>query len=160
MTEVLEGGCQCGAVRYRITGAPLTLYACHCTDCQKQASSAFGLSLWVRRDDFEVTRGEPKLWRRRAESGRMKACAFCADCGSRIYHASEGDPEVFSVKGGSLDDTRWLRPLGHIWTRSAQPWVSFEGVDGDKLLLALPELAVSTGSACTSSPAERAGQVL
>ncbi|MEM7293879.1 MAG: hypothetical protein AAF420_10870, partial [Pseudomonadota bacterium] len=45
--DTLQGGCQCGATRYRINGQPLTFYACHCLDCQKQSSSAFGLSLWV-----------------------------------------------------------------------------------------------------------------
>lgn len=139
MTKIYEGGCQCGAVRYRITGAPLTLYACHCTDCQKQASSAFGLSLWVRQSDFQFSSGEPKLWQVTADSGRQKICAFCPDCGSRIYHAFSGDPDVLSVKAGSLDDTSWLRPVGHIWTRSAQPWVSFEGVAPELVCAKEPE---------------------
>ena len=139
MTKNYEGGCQCGAVRYRITGAPLTLYACHCTDCQKQSSSAFGMSLWVRQADFQIVAGEPKLWQVTAESGRQKTCAFCADCGSRIYHAFSGDPDVLSLKAGSLDDTSWLRPVGHIWTRSAQPWVTFEGVAPELVCAKEPE---------------------
>jgi hypothetical protein len=52
------GRCLCGAVRYRVTEEPLTLYACHCTDCQKRSGSAFGLSMWVRRAAIEATRGE------------------------------------------------------------------------------------------------------
>ena len=50
----LIGGCQCGAVRYRIASWPKTLYWCHCTECQRQAWSAFGMSLRVARDGFEV----------------------------------------------------------------------------------------------------------
>ena len=46
----LEGGCQCGAVRYAISAAPLTLYCCHCTECQAQSSSAFGMSMLVDYD--------------------------------------------------------------------------------------------------------------
>ena len=50
-----EGGCQCGAIRYQLLRAPAALYACHCRDCQKQSSSAFGLSMWVERDAIEFT---------------------------------------------------------------------------------------------------------
>ena len=125
------GGCQCGAVRYEIEGDPLDLYCCHCRDCQKQSASAFGLSLWVRRSDFAIVSGEPKHWERRADSGNVMRCAFCPDCGSRLYHEASDDPEIFSLKGGSLDDLSGLTPVGHIWVRSKQPWVDLAGLPGD-----------------------------
>ena len=131
MDQALEGGCQCGAIRYRINGAPLTLYACHCTECQKQSASAFGLSLWVKRSDFEILSGEPKTWSRLADSGNTTVCAFCPDCGSRLYHAPADEPETFSLKGGSLDDIGNFAPVGHIWTRSKQPWVDLACLSGD-----------------------------
>jgi len=101
------------------------LYACHCRDCQKQSSSAFGMSLIMRRDDVSFTQGVERLkrWDTRGEDGRLKRCAFCPDCGTRLYHASERDDTAISVKAGSLDDTRWLRPVAHIWLQSAQPWL-------------------------------------
>ena len=55
----LTGGCQCGGVRYEIKAAPLSLYVCHCTECQRQSGSAFALSLAVPRDAFAVVRGTP-----------------------------------------------------------------------------------------------------
>jgi hypothetical protein len=114
--QSFEGGCQCGAIRYRVTGRPLTFYACHCTECQKQSASAFGLSLWVRRSDLEILSGGPKHWERRADSGNVMRCAFCPDCGSRLYH--EADIANFT-------------PVGHIWVRSKQPWVDLAGLPGD-----------------------------
>jgi hypothetical protein len=45
----LAGGCQCGAVRYEIRGEPMSLYVCHCRECQRQSSSAFGISVIVKR---------------------------------------------------------------------------------------------------------------
>ena len=131
MAQSFEGGCQCGAIRYRVTGRPLTFYACHCTECQKQSASAFGLSLWVRRSDLEILSGGPKHWERRADSGNVMRCAFCPDCGSRLYHEASDDPEIFSLKGGSLDDLSGLTPVGHIWVRSKQPWVDLAGLPGD-----------------------------
>ena len=68
-----EGGCQCGAVRYRITGEPIALYVCHCRECQKQSASAFGLSLEVPRAALRLTSGTPRRWTRMSDSGRRLA---------------------------------------------------------------------------------------
>ena len=147
--EISTGGCQCGRVRYRILGEPLTLYACHCLDCQKQSSSAFGMSLRVEQRAFELERGTPKLWRTAGDSGAIKVCAFCDECGSRIYHAPDDTVGALSVKAGTLDTAHLLRPIAHIWTRSAQPWVlsdfpdlpRIEGDPDDDVLLALWQAA-------------------
>jgi hypothetical protein len=109
-------------VRYEIREEPKTVYACHCTECQRQSGSAFSLSLLVARDTVAITAGTPKRWRRVHESGRVIQCIFCGECGVRLYHEPERNPAVTIVKAGTLDDTSWLYPVGHIWTRSAQPW--------------------------------------
>ena len=83
MGSVMEGGCQCGAVRYRIEGDPVSLIACHCKECQRQSGSAFGMSLVVRTTDFKLT-GDVKIYRRPSDSGKHVNCAFCPECGTRI----------------------------------------------------------------------------
>lgn len=120
----LHGGCSCGAVRYRITGEPLTFYLCHCAECQRHTSSAFGESLRAKSADFVVS-GAVQLIERVAESGTRRQGWFCPRCGVRIWHGSAGSDEI-NVKAGTLDDTHWLMPAGHIWTRSRQPFVTFE----------------------------------
>ena len=60
MPQTREGGCQCGAVRYRITGEATALFACHCSHCQRQSGSAFGLSMRLSADQFELIKGELK----------------------------------------------------------------------------------------------------
>lgn len=119
----LTGGCQCGRVRYEIRAKPLSVYACHCTECQRQSGSAFALSLPVARDGVAVVGGTPATWRRVLADGRAIACFFCGDCGTRLFHNPERNPQASIVKPGTLDDTTWLAPVGHIWTSSAQPWV-------------------------------------
>ncbi len=119
----IEGGCQCGAVRYRVTGNPLVFYLCHCTECQRHTSSAFGESLRFRADDIEVIGEVATTWRM-AESGRKRYGHFCPSCGVRLVHGSEGGEEV-NINAGTLDDTTWLYPAGHIWARSAQPFMRF-----------------------------------
>jgi len=111
------GGCQCGAVRYEITGAPHALYVCHCRECRKQSASAFGISLEVARADLRLTRGTPAHWTRPADSGRRLACLFCPACGSRLWHEpADGAGLTLTVKGGSLDEPLDLTPAIHIWT--------------------------------------------
>lgn len=120
----LTGGCQCSSIRYHINAAPLTLYVCYCTECQRQSTAGFGMSMPVPRAGFTLTTGSPTLWSRTAASGRTVQCAFCPQCGTRVFHAPSRNPDVVNVKPGTLDDTRWLKPVGHLWTRSAQPWLT------------------------------------
>lgn len=118
------GGCQCGAVRYESTGTVRALYVCHCRECRKQSASAFGISLVVAASDFRLTRGTPKLWTRPTASGRILDCAFCPDCGSRLWHRPRGDSETLNIKGGSLDEPLDLRAAIHIWTSRRLPGIA------------------------------------
>ena len=118
----LTGSCQCRAVRYQCIVAPRSIYACHCTECQRQSGSAFGTSMLVPREGFSFTSGEPKSWTRSSDSGRKIECQFCSDCGTRLVHLPQHSPGMAIVRGGTLDDTTWVRLAGHIWTRSKQPW--------------------------------------
>ena len=121
--RVLEGGCQCGAVRYAVTGAPEAIYVCHCLECRKQSASAFGISVSVPRTALRLTRGTPRFWSRDTDTGRRLHCAFCPDCGSRVWHEGATDNPVVSVKGGSLDRPVDLRGAIHIWTERMLPGV-------------------------------------
>jgi len=123
LTPPAQGGCQCGAVRYEITGEPVNFYACHCTECRKQSASAFGLSVITRREDFELLQGEIKAWTRPTDSGGMLTCWFCPVCGTRLWHENDGTSETISVKGGSLDSPPDMSQAGHLWTKSALPGV-------------------------------------
>ena len=123
MADGIEGGCQCGATRYRVEGSPVALAVCHCTECQRQSGSAFGMSLIVPKGSFRLVRGEPKKFTRIAESGRPVDCVFCPDCGTRIYHDPAKMPDTLNVKAGTLDDTAGLSPDLHVWTECKQPWV-------------------------------------
>jgi hypothetical protein len=122
VSEVLTGSCQCRAVRYQCTASPASIYACHCTECQKQSGSAFGTSMLVARDTFSFTQGVPRTWVRTSDSGRKVDCQFCPDCGTRLAHLPQHSPTMAIVRGGTLDDTTGVYLAGHIWTRSRQPW--------------------------------------
>ena len=123
MNHSLEGSCQCGEVHYQIKGEPLVLYRCHCTECQKQSGSGFGMSMWVRNDHFLILRGSLKHFHRIADSGGKMECFFCCNCGVRIFHKSLNKKRDYIVlKPGTLHNTQALQPTADIWLKSKQAW--------------------------------------
>lgn len=121
-----RGECQCGNISYRITGEPLVLYVCHCTDCQSQSASAYGMSLWIYRTHFSLRTGKLSYWQTFSESGAIKVCGFCPTCGVRIYHAGDQSSEILSLKAGLVSGIETMEPVAHLWLRSAQSWVSID----------------------------------
>jgi hypothetical protein len=111
-----RGGCQCGAVRYELGGPILKIYVCHCNECRKQSASAFGISVFVPREALRLTQGTPRWWSRPTDGGRVVDCAFCPECGSRLWHQRASHADVLTVRGGSLDEPIDLGDAVHIWT--------------------------------------------
>jgi hypothetical protein len=120
------GGCQCGAIRYEISEAPQLVYTCHCTECQRLTGSAFSMALVVAGTAFQPAGTQPRPLQRQADSGRIVTRWVCPDCGTWIWSGPKPHPatrDALRVRAGTLDDTSWLYPTAHFWTRSAQSWV-------------------------------------
>jgi hypothetical protein len=119
----LEGGCVCGAVRYRLTAPPLIVHACHCRDCQKLTGSAFVLNMWIEKNRVEADHSLLKSIMLTAGSGNPHKLFFCGHCATRLwskYHRAPGDP--LFVRVGALDYPEQVKPDVHIFTRSKLPW--------------------------------------
>jgi hypothetical protein len=124
----LEGGCLCGAVRYKFSGEPFRHVICHCRDCQRASGSAFHVGLAIPRSGFAVTRGELRTFRITGDSGRWIDRSFCPVCGSGILHTLElRGPDFLVIKAGTLDDPTMVIPTYEIFVRSKMPWVSISG---------------------------------
>jgi hypothetical protein len=126
MSEIYEGSCQCGAIRYHVTGRAIALFCCHCTECKKQSGSAFGMALWVQGTKVE-TQGRPlSRWMRHTPKGNRMFCDFCPECGTRLFHRIDGNTDVVSIKPGTLENRDLPAPVAHIWTDSAYEWETFD----------------------------------
>ena len=121
----LEGGCACGAIRYRLTNTPMIVHACHCRDCQKQTGSAFVLNLWIERRFVESSGDAPVAFRLPpGSSGKPHDVFRCGKCGTALwskYHAAPGDTVL--LRAGTLDEPSQVTPDVHIYTRSKAPWL-------------------------------------
>ena len=125
----IDGGCHCGKITYRATIDPENVFICHCSDCQSISGAPYRTVARLPEADFTLLSGEPKVFTRDTDSGRKLPCSFCPDCGTRLYHAPENMPDTINIKPGTLDDTSWLEPNFHVWTKSRQRWLALpEGV--------------------------------
>ena len=127
MSDGLEGGCPCGAVRYRLAGAPMFVHCCHCRDCQRQTGSAFALNALIETDRIEILAGDPQPVRLPTDSGRPHDIYRCPDCRSAVWSEYGGVSALRFVRVGTLDDPAALPPDVHIYVRSKQPWVVLPG---------------------------------
>lgn len=126
----VEGGCLCGAVRYRLDGPPLTVYRCHCKDCQRTSGSSHSMSMILRRETFELLSGKPTPYKKIADSGRAVNTMRCPDCGTIVWNERDGQRDIVVLRPGTLDDMDWAVPAGNIWTASKAAWFA---IDPDEL---------------------------
>lgn len=124
----IDGGCHCGAIRYRAEVDPGQALICHCTDCQTLSGAAYRTVVYTPESSFELLQGDPKIYVKTAESGKPRAQAFCPECGTPIYATSPGPgPKEIGIRLGTVRQRRDLRPATQYWTRSALPWVGDVG---------------------------------
>ena len=120
--EIHEGGCQCGAVRFRAVGAPRRAMACHCTACKRRTGAPYGIGVYYDEGQVSFEGGERGVYEFHSdESGRWIRNEFCVRCGSAVSWTLEMRPGLRALAGGSFDDPHWFELEAHIWARSARP---------------------------------------
>lgn len=123
MPALYLGGCSCGEIRFEIQSEPALVYACHCTDCQRWSGTAFTMGLLINRASFSLTAGEPTSYPVKLASDNIANGCMCNSCGTRLWRVGRKNTDLFIIRAGTLDQTSWLRPDAHVWTRSAQRWL-------------------------------------
>lgn len=120
----ITGGCHCGHVTYEAELDPQRVVICHCSDCQKLTGSPFRVTVVVPDSDLKVT-GEPRMYKRVADSGRVRQQYFCPECGSQLFVNGEGEAsKIWGVRWGSIDQRMDVKPQRQVWCRSAPAWLS------------------------------------
>jgi hypothetical protein len=124
MDDHHEGGCDCGAIRYRMHGNPLFVHCCHCRWCQRESGAAFAHNALLESDRVTRLGGAPELVLTPTASGKGQRIARCPACRLALWSHYAGGGALFSfIRVGTLDDPDRFPPDIHIFTASKQPWV-------------------------------------
>jgi hypothetical protein len=116
--RVLVGGCECGAVRYRVADAFLYAANCHCSRCRAATGSAFKAFAGIERERLDITDGSDRLLIVGEEDLNDTRCRAC---GSLLFSVVQEGAYVH-VALGSLVDAPGIRPTAHIFVGSKAPW--------------------------------------
>ena len=127
MTEnenTYEGGCTCGAIRYRMEREPLIVHCCHCHWCQRETGASYALNAMIEADRVTMLQGRPEMVQTPSNSGKGQVIWRCPDCCIALWsnYSGAGD-KVHFVRVGTLDEAHRLPPDIHIYTASKQPWI-------------------------------------
>lgn len=128
MDGIHEGGCACGAVRYRTSGMPQRVAACACTSCQRRTGSAFGISVFFKESDIQFLQGSLREYRLKSDSGRWIDRGFCERCGTTVTWTAELRPGLRAIAGGTFDaPTFWYDLKIFSFARSKPQWLTLPG---------------------------------
>ena len=120
----LDGGCDCGLVRYRMATRPLFVHCCHCRWCQRESGASFALNAMIEADRVTHPGAEPEMIDTPSNSGKGQKIARCPKCRIALWSNYAGaGPVIRFVRVGTLDTPDHLPPDIHIFTSSKQPWI-------------------------------------
>jgi hypothetical protein len=121
--NIQDGGCACGAVRYRLKSKPMFVHCCHCLDCQRQTGSAFVLNALIEADRVEMLAGKAQPIAVPTDSGKPHRIFRCPSCQTAVWSEYGGLESIHFVRLGTLDRPSAFQPDVHIYVRSKLPWV-------------------------------------
>jgi hypothetical protein len=126
MPYSIEGGCLCGAIRYRLTAPPTDVLHCHCDNCRKASGAAVLTWVTVAGDNFSWLQGEPRRYRYGSDfyPGLVER-QFCGDCGSQLGWRCEDDG-IVDITAGSLDDPNVVEPECHVFASGEIRWMHLD----------------------------------
>ena len=123
MDDPREGGCACGAVRYRLGSEPLFVHCCHSTNCQRQTGSAFVINVMIEEHHVELLQGDPVAVPVPRDDGSFQRIFRCPTCQVAVW-SFYTHPRICFVRAGTLDEPHSVTPDVHIFVRSKVPWVT------------------------------------
>lgn len=123
--QIVTGGCLCGAVRFEIAAAPITVRVCWCRLCQRLGTGGATVNVTFPTDATTIT-GELRDYPATADSGSKMHRRFCPTCGTHLFSEAESRPHLIVVRAGALDDPEIAKPELTIWTDQAPSWACID----------------------------------
>jgi hypothetical protein len=117
---IREGGCLCGAVRFKCEGEPVNVRICHCRNCQKAMGSPFFARALFEQSAITV-QGETACYPSSDQLGRV----FCPRCGTRLFAWRKLGTRA-GVALAAFDDRNAFAPTAHMWVSEKMDWVRLD----------------------------------
>jgi len=121
-SKTLEGGCGCGAVRYRLNDGPVFVNNCHCTLCQRQTGTGSAVNAFIEMDRLELLSGAVSEHEFKTGSGATQIVIRCAKCGTPVWSHYRLGRKAAAVRVGTLDDPSAVRPDAAIYVVDKPEW--------------------------------------
>lgn len=117
-TKTKTGGCQCGRIRFEVSGEPIWIGFCHCARCRRATGAAAVTHVGVNPADLTFTRGRLKIY----ESSPGVRRGFCADCGTPFTYDGDRFPDYIQLYLGTFDEPDQLHPQAHVHMAEKVDW--------------------------------------
>lgn len=129
-SKTLEGGCGCGAVRYRLNDEPMFVNNCHCRRCQRQTGTGSAVNAFIETNRLDHLSGELSEHAFVAGSGGKHIVVRCAACGTPVWsHYPRLGRKAAGIRAGTLDDPSAVRPDAAIFVADKPDWAPLpEGI--------------------------------
>jgi hypothetical protein len=114
-----EGGCLCGAVRFRVEVFNAGIFKCHCSKCRKSSGGASSAAALVEEQYFSWLQGIDGVRAYQSDSGYTRR--FCAECGAIVPQLLQ-EHRRYWVPVGLLDSDPGIPLKHHIHVNSKAAW--------------------------------------
>lgn len=113
-----DGGCLCGALRYRFSGTPSSSTNCHCKSCRRASGAPVVAWITVQRSEFTILSGIPAVF----HSSPGVTRRFCSHCGTALTYETDRSPDTIDLTTASLDDPEAYPPTTEVWLEDKLSW--------------------------------------
>ncbi len=121
--QIIQGGCLCSAIRFRISGEPTFSSICHCSTCRRASGAPSVAWLTFDRSQVEFVSGTLQVYR----SSQGVVRQFCGTCGSQLTYESVDSPTSIDITTASLDNPNLFPPTFEVWMEHKVPWETADG---------------------------------
>ena len=119
---IREGGCLCGAVRFKAEGEPINVRVCHCRNCQQRTGSAFGWSAYFPNENVVATIGAFRTYS--IAGANVQERVFCGTCGTTLFWRARDFEGMTGIAGGCFGETPLPEPTMTVANETRCPWVT------------------------------------
>lgn len=116
---MMEGGCHCRLIRFKIENEPFWVGACYCVDCRKTSGAPYLVWAGYKMQEVKMISGNPKKY----SSSDKVTLSFCENCGSRFSYQYKNDKEKIFLPIGIFDDANNFKLKKHIWVSQKLSWI-------------------------------------